>query len=162
MFVSSYSTYIQTNSSNKTAKNVEKEGVSDSKFSSKLLKSSSVKLENLSDIHTNYISTNQILKNRQKLNFKQNPLNFDNKEMNKTVEISQKFIEFKTLNNAKTAYDDNSKMFSLRRKPIAILDQTPKIDANLPEDIKSLKEKNLRQTMVNTYLSNDLYYKITA
>ena len=162
MFVSSYNTYIQTNNSNKARKDVEKSNESRSDFAS-TLKTQPVRVENHSEIPSNFLSTNQILKNRQKIEYQQQKSSTpNNKEIVKTVNIANRFTQFKTLNNAKTAYNDNSKMFSLKRKPLLTLDQTPKIEKNISEDLKKVKEQNLRNTMVNTYISNENYYKITA
>ena len=47
-------------------------------------------------------------------------------------------------------------------KPSVTLSQTPSIDKKQSLDIQKIQEKNLRQTMVNTYLANDKYFQITA
>jgi len=67
-----------------------------------------------------------------------------------------------TLANAKNAYEESAKKFSLAKKPTFALDLTPKIDITMPQETKEAKVKTLRQTMVNTYLANDRYYRITA
>ena len=53
-------------------------------------------------------------------------------------------------------------MFPIIKKPAFTLSQTPKIDEKLPLDVQEAKEKTLRHTMLNTYISNDNYYRITA
>jgi hypothetical protein len=53
-------------------------------------------------------------------------------------------------------------MFSLVKKPTLALSYLPKIDEKLSPDVKEAKEKNLRYTMVNTYMENDKYYRVTA
>ena len=53
-------------------------------------------------------------------------------------------------------------MFSLFQKPHATLDQTPKLENTIPKEPSDIKELNMRHKMVNTYIANDNYYKITA
>ena len=157
MFVSSYNTYIQTNTSDKVARQRTEQTENKSKsFGSKLSQTVSSIDSKTSNLPVNYISTNQVLNNKQEIDEKQNTL------VNTTKNLTNKFTSQNSLINAKNAYENNSKMFSLFQKPHATLDQTPSIKNTLPEEPMDVKESNLRHKMVNTYIDNDNYYKITA
>ena len=151
MYVSSFSTYINTESTARTQQN----RVSDSKssvesFETKLLSKTVKNVDTSPKFPINYISNYKSLNNQQKLQ--------ENPQSNEKT----KFLKLEAEAEAKNAYSDNSKIFSLILAPRATLDQTPIIDKKLPQDIRDIKEKNLRHTMVNTYISNENYYKITA
>jgi len=150
MFVSSYSTYVNVNSSQKIDKKEpsQKEG---SSFADKLSSKTIPNISVATSLPVNYISNYKALNNQQKLEQD----NLQNKE-------KTKFTKINATVSAKDAYTDNSKVFSFLIKPKATLDQTPKIDKRLPENIQEIKEQNLRNTMVNTYISNENYHKITA
>ncbi|MCX6051987.1 MAG: hypothetical protein NTZ60_05680 [Campylobacterales bacterium] len=163
MFVSSYSTYIQTNASDRPAKTKESVSSNNTSFSSKLLAQPSLDLDSASDLPIDYVyrakSFNTKLElQRQEEAFK-NP---ENEFVSKSKELTKEFMGNKTLQNAKSAYEDNSKIFSLIRMPRHPLDQTPQTDTRLPENVQKLQEQNMRHIMVNTYAQNDKYYKITA
>jgi hypothetical protein len=66
--------------------------------------------------------------------------------------------------SAEQAYSEGVKKFAfaLRNTKVTTIDQTPKIDTTLPNEIQELKESKLRHKMVNTYLSNDRYYQLTS
>ena len=156
MFVSSYSTYIQANTSDKAARQGVKRVDGESKsFKSSLEESISTANFESSNLPIDYISKNKVLNNKQLLE-NQNSLE------NTTKSLTDKFGLQNSLVGAKGAYESNSKMFSLFQKPHATLDQTPKIENTLPKEPKDIKELNMRYKMVNTYVANDNYYKITA
>ena len=151
MYVSSFSTYINAESSAR----VQQSGAQNNKsstesFETKLLSKTVKDIDTSAKFPINYISNYKALNNQQKL--QENPQNSE----------KTKFLKLEAQAEAKNAYSDNSKIFSQILTPRATLDQTPKIDKRLPENIQDIKEKNLRHTMVNTYVSNDNYYKITA
>ena len=144
MFVSSYSTYINTLTTDKIKKQDLKKSDENKSFSSELNQSQQLLTPRTNfKIPINYISDYKSFANKQKLN--QDP--------NITKEI-EKFSKVNTLKNAKTSYEANSKIFSLLRVPHTTLNQVQKQEEKLP--IK------LQQKMVNTYIANDNYYKITA
>jgi len=151
MYVSSYSTYIDTNTSQKVQKdrNEESKKSTDS-FSSKLTTKIPKAVSNFSSFPVNYISNYKSLNNQQRLQ--------DNTQSREEV----KFSKIKALTSAKSAYGNNSKIFSLLIKPSATLDQTPKIDKKMPPKAQEAKESIMKHNMVNTYIANDNYYKITA
>lgn len=151
MFVSSYSTFVGTDTQNKinNYKSESSKKESDS-FKSELLKSSVIEPYTNKNLPIDYISNYKSLNNHQKL-----------LEQEKSQDET-KLKKLSLLNNAKNAYDENSKIFPLTKKPSLTLSQIPKIDKKEPKDIQEAKEKNLRHVMVNTYLSNDRYYQITA
>jgi len=151
MFVSSYSTYINTNSSERTTKDrFEKSKEPASSFESKLSQSSVLESKNAKDLPINYISNYKAFSNKQKLQ----------DQFQNTNKI--KYTQINSVNNAKIAYADNSKIFSFFLEPKATQNQTPKVDKKLPNDMQKLQEHNMRHTMVNTYQENDKYYQITA
>ena len=151
MFVSSFNTYISTNSSNKSEAHKDRELKGDfESFSSELSKSTVLKPYTNANLPIDYISNYKSFSNQQKLH--EHLQNQNGGELKKLT----------VLNNAKVAYEENTKMFSLAKKPALTLTQTPKIDEKLPHDVQEAKEKTLRHTMVNTYLANDKYYHITA
>ena len=157
MFVSSYSTYIQTDTSDKINKQRVYKADSETKaFDSKLKENTSSIDFKKSNLPVDYISKKQVLSNKQQLNTSENSF------QKKTKNLINKFTLQNSLINVNTAYTSNSKMFSLLKKPHAILDQTPNIHNTLPKEPMDIKELNMRHIMVNTYIANDNYYKVTA
>jgi len=151
MFVSSFSTYVHTANTNKSGdfkKSDEKE--KSESFSKSLSDLTILKPYSDKSLPINYISNYKSFHNHQKL------------QEHLESQSEYKLKQLSTLNSAKIAYDENSKMFSLARKPSLSLSQTPKIDEKLPRQEQEAKEKTLRHSMINTYISNDNYYRITA
>ena len=151
MYVSSFSTYVNAEPSTR----VQRSGVGNDKsstesFKTKLLSKTVKNVDTSAHFPINYVSNYKALNNQQKL--QENP-----KESEKA-----RFLKLEAQVEAKNAYSDNSKIFSQILAPRATLDQTPRIDKKLPQEIQNIKEKNLRHTMVNTYISNESYYRITA
>lgn len=164
MFVSSYSTYIQSNTSDKTAKQrVEKPSSEIRSFDSKPNQNAtSTGIKNTA-LPIDYISKSQVLNNKQELEYQKQQLQEPSKNpTNTTKETINKFGGHNSLINAKSAYESNSKMFSLFAKPHVALDQTPTIDKTLPKKAQDAKELSMKNLMVNTYIANDNYYKVTA
>ena len=151
LFVSSYSTYISANSSNKVnGSRADASKSSLDSFGEELSKSTILASHTNKNLPIDYISNYKSFNNQQKLQ----------EQLQTQDELKLK--QLTTTINAKVAYDGNSTMFSLMRKPTLTLSQTPKIDEKLPSDVKEAKEKNLRHTMVNTYSANNKYFEITA
>jgi hypothetical protein len=152
MFVSSYSTYIDTNRLQKSQETQKEERKTDSSAFSKQLKFNPTALQkSTGNIPINYISDYKVLNNQQKLQ--------QDTEQNMQ---KLKFSKIKAFDSAKTAYTDNTKIFSLLVKPSATLDQTPKVDKKMPPKAQEAKEAIMKHQMVNTYLANENYYRITA
>jgi len=151
MYVSSFSTYINTESTARTQQNRVYESQNSTKsFETKLLSKTVKNLDTSPKFPINYISNYKSLNNQQKL------------QENSQSSEKTKFLKLEVQAEAKKAYSDNSKIFSLILPPRATLDQTPTIDKKSPQHVQHIKEKNLRQTMLNTYIANENYYKITA
>ncbi|MDA3908381.1 MAG: hypothetical protein PF437_04785 [Sulfurimonas sp.] len=151
MFVSSYSTYVNTNNSDRTAnQKIDKSKPSNGSFASKLEQSSVLESKNTQDLPITYISNYKAFSNKQKLQEQ-----FQNKD-------EVKYNKINAMKNAQTAYKDNSTIFSLFIEPKATQSQTPQIDKKLPSELQKAQEQSMRHTMVNTYLANDKYYQITA
>jgi len=151
MYVSSFNTYVNTESSTKSRQNrVQESKNGASAFESKLLSKTVKHVDTSSKFPINYISNYKTLNNQQKLQG-----NFQNSDKIKYIKLEAEL-------EAKNAYSTNSKIFSLILPPRATLDQTPAIDKKLPKNIQDIKEKNLRHIMLNTYISNENYYRTTA
>jgi len=164
MFVSSYNTYINTNTSQRNTKSSAESTQNDTKlFATKLAQSIPSKSLLNTATPVNYVNQNNASYNKELLRSEQEyKKNSIDNEFKKTTASTQKFSTNLTLNSAKTAYTENSSLFSFLRKPQTSLDQTPKISKELPSNIQDIKEQNIRHAMVNTYLENDKYYQITA
>lgn len=146
MFVSSYNTYIDTS----TTKNTHNRRATDAKnpsdsFSTKLqtLETSNIVLSKKLPI--NYISNYKAIYNRQQM---------DHQELTQN-KAKTTFAKVSAMGNAKVAYEENAKTFSFLLKPKVTLNQTPK-------ELPNTKISSLKQSIVNTYIENDNYYKITA
>lgn len=141
MFVSSYNTYIHTNTSaNATKERIEKTKHVGSSFNSTLSQNEVLKPKSGENLPVNYISNYKAFSNKQKL---QNQFQDKNTATYKAITVKE---------NAKMAYEDSSKIFSISRKPHATLNQTPKVESEL----------NVRRAMINTYSANEHYYQVTA
>jgi hypothetical protein len=152
MFVSSYNTYINTSSSQKTQREkADLSTESKSSYSEKVLPQTSSTLVANTSLPVNYISNYKVLSNQQRL-----------QDNNTQTQEKTKFTKINANQSAKEAYTDNTKIFSFLIQPKATLNQTPRVDKKMSPDAQEAQEKNLRYTMVNTYIANDNYYKITA
>ncbi len=162
LFISTYNTYIQTDTSNRTQKQKTQKGSEDSKFSidPKLLNNAQTNKTNYLNLPIDYTANSKTFNNKHKIELQEKQQ--QNKELTKSTDLIKKFTNYETLQNAKNTYEYNSKLFQFLKKPSLPLNQTPKIDKELPKSIQELKEQNLRNTMVNTYIQNDKYYQITA
>ncbi len=151
MFVSSYSTYVNTNNTQKV-QNQKDESQKSSKisFDSKLIQNTVLESTSNKNFPIDYISNYKAFSNKQKLEDE-----FENT-------IKDKYTKNKAIKSAQSAYADNSKMFSFLIEPKMTQSQAPNIDTNLPNSLFKLEEQNIRHKMVNTYLENDKYYQITA
>ncbi len=152
MFVSSYSTYISNNTNTdrsiKDKLDLQKEAYKP--FGSSLSKAVSQNIDITKNLPIDYVSNNRTYSNKQKI-----------LEDSKSKE-TEKYKKISDMKSAKTAYLDNSIMFSLLKKPSLSLRPAEAINKTLPQNIQKIVEDNLKQTMANTYIENDMYYKITA
>jgi len=151
MFVSSYNTYISTNTSekiNRRDSDVKKN--ESSSFASKLSQKTTLTPQLTKNFPIDYVANYKVFNNQQKLHDQQISKN------------EEKFKNINNLKNAKVSYADNSKIFSLIQKPLTPVDNLKKRTLNVPQNILDLKEANLKNIMVNTYIENDKYYQITA
>ncbi len=150
MFVSSFNTYISTNQPQKTQRdNTPKVKSTDESFS-KYLDSPVIESKNTKNIPISYISNYKAFNNKQKLENQ-----FKNPD-------GEKFSKINSQKNMQTAYDDNSKVFSLYLQPQQTLNQTPSIDNTLAPEVREIKEYNQRQNMLSAYAANNNYYLVTA
>lgn len=148
MFVSSYNTYVQTNTTDKTNRTKEVPKVSDAKsFALKLLHTSQITQAKLSNTPINYIDNSKIFNNRQKLQ--------QNIESKKELISADKFNRFNSFKSSKIAYSDNSTIFSIVAKPKNSLSK---------ENISGheFSKQKAKISAINTYLQNNRYYQITA
>jgi hypothetical protein len=157
MFVSSYSTYIHTNRPQSTEKQAQEREKQNDSFSTRLLHHKASPTLQSSASAVDYIAKNNAF--WQKLELQKQQEGSFNKDF---LEKTKLFEGQKTLSSAKQAYTEGAKFFSISPKHTGSLDLTPKIDKKLPNEIKEIKEKIMRNLMVTTYIANDNYYKITA
>ncbi|MBU1659491.1 hypothetical protein KKG72_10655 [bacterium] len=161
MFISSYNTYASSGTSDKGRRYDADKRLEDVSLYFKRTDSAERKSDNSFNLPVNYILKRNFdtkLEPEFQKQQLQNP-----KEQDSIHDTIKKFTNYQTLQNAKTAYEENSKLFSIfSKKPHLTQNQTPNTDKRLPKDIQEIKEKNMRNTMVNTYLANDKYYQITA
>lgn len=157
MFVSSYSTYIATNA----AQQLQKERIQSLKESSSTFKNSlnsQAQTENKtlfsqkSQLPLNYISEYKVINNQQKLQ----------QDTQEKSTQTDRYTKILNQTSAEVAYTENSSLFSLHRKPKVTLDQTQTINTTLPLKAQEAQERLHKSVMVNTYIANDNYYRITA
>jgi len=150
MFVSSYNTYANISNLQKNSSVKTKEKKSDfSSFSSKYTKTLPLALADIKNKPVLSLYNSRTYSNKYKL---------QEQTQNSNQLI---FNKIKSIKNANRAYTENSKVYYSFSKHIS-LDQTPKIDKKLSPNIQKSKINITRHTMVNTYIQNDNYYKITA
>lgn len=153
MFVSSYNTYINTQSTQR----VQRERESKSEESSFSLatqsdrQSSSDTLSTGKRLPISYISEYKVMQNQQKL-----------QEGAQESPEKTKFTKVAKQQNAQLSYSQNATRFSLLIEPKATLSQTPKLDTSLAKELQVVQESTLRNSMIKAYRANDSYYKITA
>ena len=150
MFISSYSTYIDTSKTTKLKKDRDEKDKPFSANFSKELSKSIITPRTVKSFPIDYVSNYQTFRNQQKLNY-----NFKNQDLAKFVKTSKQL-------NAQTSYKQNSRMFSLVLKPLGTLNQTHKINTILPNNFQELKKQFARKDMISTYTSNVSYFNITA
>lgn len=155
MFVSSYNTYVAATSSEKLQKH-DRENVKPSSFSTKLAQVSSPDTGKASS----YALQNNLTKNAHAL--QQKLYNQQHTTSNYVIKTLNQFNGKNSLMNAQSAYTNNAKIFSLITTPKTTLNQTPSLENTLPQEPRDIKELNMRHKMVNTYLANENYYKVTA
>ena len=146
MFVRSYMTYISPYTSTKTTPQREesspKKTNSFSLETKKEYTSSQTNLKQVS-LKESYLPSYAIFRQQQ-----------SNKDLNK-------FEAIKNYQDAKVAYKENSFMYSLAQKPKIVIGGT-KIDLQLPKEAQEAKTSLSKKEMVNTYVENENYYRITA
>lgn len=163
MFVSSYNTYISTSSLDRGIKERSSNSKETSLFKTNLeLPQETVQNKSLS-LPIDYVTNSRSFGNKLELERQDQELqNKKDSGLNRSKELTKEFMDSKSMKSAQLAYREGSNIFSLLRKTHPAINQTPTIDKNLPNEIQELKEQNMRHVMVNTYLSNDKYYQITA
>ena len=141
MYISSYNTYIDSSTSQRVQKNSDES----SKKTSTLFKlnpnsETQVLNSSLDKLPINYISNYKALSTKQRLE----------ETFQKTTSKSI-FSTINKNNTAQTSYSENSRIFSLILKPKQTLDQTPKIDFSLNQEVQKGHEGIIREAMINTY-----------
>ena len=155
MYVSSYNTYINTNSSDKTqrSREVPKESESSKGFQNSFAQANDeqVLVSSASKLPVSYISNYKALSNRQQL--QEQTQKQDESNQSVSIDAKTKFSKMNAMSNAQVSYTENSKQFPLISKPKVTLSEAPK---------EEVKQQPLRTKVVNTYIANDNYFKITA
>ena len=157
MFVSSYSTFIDTS----TTKRIQNDKNSFEKkplesFSKKLLEQGNSDVILSKNIPLSYISNYKIIHAKQLINQQREERDTEQ------VKAKTKFTKLSAQSSAQLSYVENSTMFSLKAIPKLTLSQTPKLNKKLPLEEQKAQEKVLKNLMVNTYTANENYYRITA
>jgi len=146
MFIHSYATYISPYTTTKATPQKEE---------STLKKSNSFSLKKADKEQNQPSVLKQAL---QKEALFPNYIFFQQQKSNK--ELVQ-FGAIKKYQDAKSAYKENSKMYSLAQKPQNIISGIKK-DLIVTQNLQSIKESLTRKEMINTYVENETYYRITA
>lgn len=157
MFVSSYSTFIDTSATKRIQNdknNLEKKPKES--FSKQLIETTGKDVILSKNLPLNYISNYKAISNKQAL--EQQIQGRDEQQVRAKI----KFTKLSAQSSAQVSYTDNSKIFSLRVPPKLTLDQTPKLNKKLPVEALKTQEGALKNLMVNTYVANENYYRITA
>ena len=157
MFVSSYSTFIDTS----TTKRIQNDKNSFEKkplesFSKKLLEQGNSDVVLSKNIPLSYISNYKVIHTKQLINQQREERDTEQ------VKAKTKFTKLSAQSSAQLSYVENATMFSLRAIPKPTLSQTPKLNKKLPPEEQKAQEKVLKNLMVNTYTANENYYRITA
>ncbi len=153
MFVSSYVTYVDTTVTKKIQADRAITPIKKTEsFASKLLQNTQKNVLLNSKIPLNYISNYKSLNNRQLL---------DQQKTQQTA-TTLKFSKLSAMSSSKISYEENTKMFSFLIKPKGTINQTPKLDKNLPVKAQERQASFMRVKMLNTYIANDNYFKVTA
>ncbi|MDA7817631.1 hypothetical protein N9A28_05530 [Sulfurimonas sp.] len=151
MFISTYNTYINTNTSDKSIKDrFDHQKDSAQTFKSQLAKSTIAQPKTLNNLPVDYVSNNKSFQVQHKLQ----------EQTKNSFEV--KFQKVNAMKSAAAAYIENTTMFSYMKKPSSPIAKANKEDLYSPQNIQEIKEEKLRFTMINTYISNDKYYQITA
>ena len=149
MFISSYNTYndisnLQKNNKNKS----DRKGSVFTQYRQKSIKTFNNNALYIKPI--SYLYSSKTFNNKYRL-----------QEQN-SQKSQIKFTKLTSISHARDAYEESSKIYSFFKSTNISINQTPKINKNLPQELKKLKTENLRHTMLDTYIENDKYYKITA
>jgi hypothetical protein len=151
MYVSSFSTFVHSNSAQKIYKQKENADTHNIKNSfNKELSEASFYVKAQKQLPINYISNYKVLNNQQKL------------QGNKNTQEFTKFSKISAKTNAQKKYEEEMTIFSFSNIPKVALHQTPTINTKLPPEAQTISEQNLRNTMINTYTANESYYQITS
>ncbi|MBA1432652.1 MAG: hypothetical protein FAF04_03430 [Epsilonproteobacteria bacterium] len=143
MFIASYATYVPTLSATRTTPVNEKNSST---------KENAAAPEKTVQKKQNNITNSSALLSRYTL-LKQTKENKD----------TTLFSNLKIHQDAKEAYTQTLQPFSFMKKPKSAQQKPLSLqDIHLPKEARSAKEQILRKEMVNTYIANDNYYRVTA
>jgi len=156
MFVSSYSTYIQTGAANKNIRQKDTEYENRSALSSKLYEKNTPALSSGAPFAVDYIAKNNNFYTKLFLEKNQD------EQSAQTKELTHKFIDQSTLQDAKKAYTQLPKMSSFFRETFIAFDKTQTVASKSSQETQESKDTATRKLMIDTYIANDNYYKISA
>ncbi|MDD2790846.1 MAG: hypothetical protein PHU40_09315 [Sulfurimonas sp.] len=152
MFVSSYTTYVQTNTQNKVPQQKEYDSKNSSEFAIKFSQQTPESLQQKSAAPLDYISKNNTFYTKLILE-----KNLD-EQSKQTKELTNKFTQQSVLQDAKNAYVQLPKATSFFKETLNSFTKTQESDATSLDQTQELKEKNIRKSMINTYTANEDYY----
>ncbi|MDD2906873.1 MAG: hypothetical protein WBK95_08105 [Sulfurimonas sp.] len=152
MFVSSYTTYVQTSTQNKPSQSKEYDSKNSSGFSTKLSQKTSETTFQKPAVALDYISKNNTFYTKLVLE-----KNLD-EQSRETKELSNKFTQQSVLQDAKTAYSQAPKVTSFFREALNSFTKTQESESPISDQTQELQEKQMRKLMINTYTANENYY----
>ena len=159
MFVSSYNTYVYTNSSNKISKEIEETKEKLKSFQHSLLNAKKIAISPEFKTSISYISKGQVQYNKKIFELQEKKeFSSSQNEYKKALNSTSKFNTTSLLKNASTAYKDNFQKFATFKKQKTAFNQTLKIGLDTPKEIQTIQEKNMRTVMIYTYNENNNYY----
>ena len=162
MFVSSYATYINTITPNKTTTKA-KENTTETKysvFSSKLPQQQNITQTTIKPC-VDYIAKSNAFYNKFLLDYQQEKSKSIKEEKTLTPDaLIKKFSSTNSIENISSLYAQNMKKFSIMKKPSVSLEKT--VPFSNDDNTHIAQEKILRAVMINTYVENEKYFTMSA
>ncbi|DAB29240.1 MAG TPA: hypothetical protein CFH84_10615 [Sulfurimonas sp. UBA12504] len=152
MFVTSYTTYVQTNTQNKAPQSKEYDSKNSSEFTTKFSQKTAETVVQKPAVPLDYISKNNTF--YTKLALEQNL----DEQSKQTKELSNKFTQQSVLIDTKNAYTQTPKATYFFKEAYNSFTKTQPIDAKTLDQTQELQKKQMRKLMINTYTANENYY----
>ena len=155
MFVSSYATYLQVPSSNKETRQRDSDAKSSSDFGFKTAPKSLEEFTQKPSARIDYISRSNTF--YTKLFLEQHK----DERSQETKELSGRFNQQITLQEAKSAYEQAPKTASIFKEALESFSKTKEIEEKLEikmeTPLEELQAKKMKESMINAYKANQNY-----